>query len=58
MMAKMYDVDIDFDNSETKKCLGVEFIGMDKAIPDMAGSLIELGYIPDLRNQPKKKSCC
>ena len=49
-MAATYDVDIDFENKETKECLGVEFIGWEKSIVDMGTSLIEIGYIPDLRN--------
>ena len=55
-MADSYDVDIDFENKETKECLGVDFIHYEKSIDDMALSLIEIGYIPDRRNE-KKKMC-
>lgn len=59
MMGKNIDVDVDFENKETKECLGItEFISWEKSVVDLADSLIELNYIPDLRGQVKKRGCC
>ena len=36
-----------FDNSKTKKVLGIEFTPLKKTLLDMVPALIETGYIPD-----------
>jgi hypothetical protein len=56
-MAAAYEMDIDFDNKETTECLGVDFIHWEKSVDDMALSLIEVGYVPDKRNEKKSKGC-
>ena len=55
ILATRIDVDVSFDANPAKEVLGIEFIPMEKAVPEMATSLIENGYIPDKRNQ--KKGC-
>ena len=56
LMAKMVGVKFSFKNDETKQVLGIDFIPLEKGVPDMAASLIDIGYVPDKRNT--KKSCC
>ena len=43
------DVAKSFDNSATKKILGIEFKSVETSVKEMSETLIETGYVPDLR---------
>ena len=50
-MYKMWDKQPVFDNTRSATVLGVDYITVDQAIKDMGDTLIETGYVEDLRSK-------
>ena len=55
-LKKMWGKQVKFDHSQSVDVLGVEYhASMDKTIVDMAYSMLEMGTVPDKRENAKNQ---
>lgn len=47
IMLKYWGMVKEIDNSETQIILGINFIPVERSVPEMVETLLENGYVPD-----------
>lgn len=50
-MYKRWDKQMTFENAKTREMLGIDFIPMEQSVSEMVETMIQTGYVPDLRTK-------